>query len=125
MLLPSHLGCPRNRATPNRTLTPFGFQGERRTLWEAPGVYQDASAFLVADRIRAPLLLIHGQRDTNPATPFFQSEALYRALERRQVPAKLVGLPGENHVLQSRDAILHALWEMEDWLGRHVAKPAR
>ncbi|MCY1034354.1 prolyl oligopeptidase family serine peptidase [Corallococcus sp. BB11-1] len=108
----------------NRTLTPFGFQGEQRTLWEAPGVYQDASAFLVADRIRAPLLLIHGQRDMNPATPFFQSEALYRALERRQVPARLVGLPGENHVLQGRDAILHALWEMEAWLGRHVAPQA-
>ena len=104
----------------NRTLTPFGFQGERRTLWEAPQVYQQASPLLVADRIRAPLLLLHGQRDGHPATPFFQSEALYRALERQGAPARLVGLPGEGHVLRARPSVLHALWEMEQWLEQHV-----
>jgi dipeptidyl aminopeptidase/acylaminoacyl peptidase len=104
----------------NRTLTPFGFQAERRTLWQAPEVYLRASALGAADRIRAPLLLLHGQADPHPSTPFSQSEALYRALVHHGAPARLVGLPGEGHTPRARESVLHALWEVERWLERYV-----
>ncbi|MBV9240602.1 MAG: S9 family peptidase, partial [Acidobacteria bacterium] len=45
----------------NRTLTPFGFQNERRTFWEAPELYEKMSPFFFADKIHDPLLMIHGE----------------------------------------------------------------
>nr|KAJ0187736.1 hypothetical protein LSAT_V11C900481970 [Lactuca sativa] len=45
----------------NRTLTPFGFQNEDRTLWEATDTYIKMSLFTSADKIKKPILLIHGE----------------------------------------------------------------
>lgn len=104
----------------NRTLTPFGFQSEERTLWEAKEVYMKMSPFLYADQIKAPLLLIHGDMDNNPGTFPMQSERLFTALKAHGATARLVKLPYESHGYQAKDSILHTLWEMSMWLERFV-----
>ena len=104
----------------NRTLTPFGFQAEERTFWEAREAYTRMSPFTFADRIRDPLLLIHGQEDNNPGTFPLQSERLYQALKGLGSPARLVTLPKESHGYGARESVLHVLWEMDNWLEKFV-----
>lgn len=104
----------------NRTLTPFGFQSELRTFWKAPQVYAAMSPFNHADRIKDPLLLIHGGADNNPGTFTLQSERLYAALKGHGAVTRLVILPHESHSYRARESVLHMLWEMESWLDRHV-----
>jgi dipeptidyl aminopeptidase/acylaminoacyl peptidase len=108
----------------NRTLTPFGFQTERRNLWEAPATYLSMSPFLSADRIDEPVLLIHGEYDEHPGTPVTQSTSLYDAIRANGGTARLVVLPFEGHVYRARESALHALAEIVAWLDRYV-KPAR
>jgi dipeptidyl aminopeptidase/acylaminoacyl peptidase len=102
----------------NRTLTPFGFQSERRTYWEAPRVYDAVSPFHHADRITAPLLLIHGAADDNPGTFPVQSERLFQALQGNGGTARLVLLPHEGHGYLARESVLHLLAEQFDWVER-------
>ncbi|MFA6110196.1 MAG: prolyl oligopeptidase family serine peptidase [Candidatus Latescibacterota bacterium] len=104
----------------NRTLTPFGFQTEERTLWEAPAVYAALSPFLQVDRIRAPMLLIHGEADDNSGTTLLQSLRFFDALKAHGAVARLVILPHEGHTYQARESVLHVLWEMAQWLDVHV-----
>lgn len=104
----------------NRTLTPFGFQSERRNLWEARETYMKVSPFLHAERIKEPLLLIHGEQDANPGTPALQSERLHQALAGLGLTTRLVLLPLEGHSLQSREAAGQVQWEMHNWLRRHL-----
>jgi dipeptidyl aminopeptidase/acylaminoacyl peptidase len=104
----------------NRTLTPFGFQNETRTLWQAPEMYLGNSPFLAADRINEPLLLIHGEADDNPSTPSQQSERMFQALKGNGGVARLVLLPHEAHNYVARESIEHVLAEMLDWFDRHV-----
>lgn len=104
----------------NRTLTPFGFQAEERTLWEAPEVYFGMSPFMHAHQIKAPLLLIHGEADNNSGTFPMQSERLYNALKGHGATTRLVLLPHESHGYQARESILHMLWEMAEWLDRYA-----
>ncbi len=104
----------------NRTLTPFGFQSERRTLWEAPRSYVDLSPFMHAHRINEPLLLIHGQTDDNPGTFPLQSERLFHGVKGTGGRARLVLLPHEGHGYTARESVLHVLAEMIDWFDRHV-----
>ncbi len=104
----------------NRTLTPFGFQSERRTLWEAPEVYLRMSPFLHADKIKTPLLLIHGEADNNSGTFPIQSERMYQAVRGNGGIARLVMLPYESHGYQGRESVEHTLWEMIHWLDRYV-----
>lgn len=104
----------------NRTLTPFGFQSEERTLWEAPEVYAKMSPFNHADRLNEPLLLIHGQADSNPGTFTLQSERLFQAIRGLGGTARLVLLPGETHTYRARESILHVLYETNAWLEQYV-----
>jgi dipeptidyl aminopeptidase/acylaminoacyl peptidase len=104
----------------NRTLTPFGFQSERRTLWEAPETYIDMSPFMHADSIRTPLLLIHGEADNNSGTFPLQSERLFAALQGFGATARLVMLPFESHGYAARESVLHVLAEMFDWFETYV-----
>lgn len=104
----------------NRTLTPFGFQCEERTLWEAPQVYVAMSSFMHAHKVDAPLLLIHGVADDNSGTFPMQSERLYSALKGHGKTTRLVMLPHESHGYQARESIMHMLWEMAQWLERYV-----
>jgi len=105
----------------NRTLTPFGFQSERRTLWEAPQSYVKLSPLLDAHKIRAPLLLVHGGDDENPGTHPLQSERLFQAIQGNGGIARHVVLPHEGHGYRSREAVLHCLTEMFAWFDRHLA----
>ena len=112
-------GCARSGAY-NRTLTPFGFQSERRTLWEAPAIYNTLSPFYSAHKINEPLLLIHGEKDANPGTFPIQSERLYQAISGNGGRARWVVLPEEDHGYAARESVLHTLAEMIDWFDQHV-----
>jgi dipeptidyl aminopeptidase/acylaminoacyl peptidase len=100
----------------NRTLTPFGFQSEERTFWEAPEVYQKLSPFVHAPNINVPLLLIHGADDSNSGTYPLQSKRFFSALNSLGKEARLVLLPHEDHGYAARESILHMLWEMDEWM---------
>jgi dipeptidyl aminopeptidase/acylaminoacyl peptidase len=108
----------------NRTLTPFGFQTERRSYWEASEVYDQVSPFRYADRITAPLLLIHGEQDANPGTFPIQSERLFQAIQGTGGTARLVMLPYESHGYLGRESVMDVLAEELDWLERWLG-PAR
>jgi dipeptidyl aminopeptidase/acylaminoacyl peptidase len=108
----------------NRTLTPFGFQGERRTFWEAVDTYINLSPFTHAHRINQPILLIHGQMDANAGTFPMQSERMYHAIKGHGGTARLVLLPYEDHGYRARESVLHVLAEMIDWLDLHVKTTA-
>lgn len=102
----------------NRTLTPFGFQAEERTLWEATDTYINMSPYLQAHKIKKPLLLIHGEDDNNTGTFPMQSERFYAALKGHGAPCKLVILPHESHGYRARESVMHTLYEMHQWLQR-------
>ncbi len=104
----------------NRTLTPFGFQNERRTFWEAPEVYFTLSPFMHADRINEPILLIHGEDDNNSGTFPIQSDRLFHAIQGLGGTARLVLLPKESHHYAARESVLDTLAEMIDWFDRYV-----
>jgi dipeptidyl aminopeptidase/acylaminoacyl peptidase len=104
----------------NRTLTPFGFQAERRPLWEAKDIYLRLSPFMYADKINEPLLLIHGEEDNNSGTFPIQSQRLYQAIKGNGGTARLVMLPFESHGYVARESVLHTQAEMLAWFDRHV-----
>lgn len=104
----------------NRTLTPFGFQAEPRTFWEAPEVYSRMSPFNYADKIKTPLLLTHGMDDDNSGTFPVQSERLYAAVKGHGGTIRLVMLPKEFHGYRSRESVLHTFWEQDQWLEKYV-----
>ncbi len=104
----------------NRTLTPFGFQREERSYWEAPEVYNTMSPFMHADKMKTPLLLVHGEADNNSGTYPMQSERYFNALKGLGGPARLVMLPKESHGYRAKESILHVLWEQNQWLDEHV-----
>jgi dipeptidyl aminopeptidase/acylaminoacyl peptidase len=104
----------------NRTLTPFGFQNEDRTYWQAPEVYYKMSPFSYADKIKTPILLIHGEADNNTGTFPMQSERLFSAIKGAGGTVRFVLLPLESHGYAGRDSVLHMFWEMNNWLGTYV-----
>ena len=104
----------------NRTLTPFGFQSEERNYWEAPEIYYNMSPFMHAEKMKHPLLLIHGAEDNNSGTYTMQSERYFNALKGLGATVRLVLLPKESHGYRSRESVLHLLWEQDQWLEKHV-----
>ncbi len=104
----------------NRTLTPFGFQSEDRTLWEAPNVYFEMSPFMHADKVNEPLLMVHGEADNNSGTFPMQSERFYSAVKGLGGTVRLVMFPHESHSYRARESLLHLLWETEEWLDTYV-----
>ncbi len=107
----------------NRTLTPFGFQREQRSYWDAPEVYDAMSPFMHADKMKTPLLLIHGEADNNSGTYPMQSERYFNALKGLGAPARLVILPKESHGYRGQESILHMLWEQDQWLQKYLMAP--
>lgn len=107
----------------NRTLTPFGFQNEERTYWQAPEIYYKMSPFSYADKIKAPILLIHGEADNNSGTFPIQSERLFSAIKGQGGTVRFVLLPLESHGYAGRESVLHMLWEMNNWLNTYVKNP--
>ncbi|PLZ84713.1 peptidase S9 [Fischerella muscicola CCMEE 5323] len=113
------LGIARSGAY-NRTLTPFAFQGEQRTFWEAQDTYIHMSPFTHAAKIKTPLLLIHGENDSNSGTYPLQTERLYEALKGLGGIVRYVSLPLEGHGYYSREGVGHVLWEMVNWCDRYL-----
>jgi dipeptidyl aminopeptidase/acylaminoacyl peptidase len=109
----------------NRTLTPFGFQSERRTLWEAPAAYTNLSPFMFADKLKEPILLIHGEADDNTGTYPEQSDRMFAALAGTGGNVRLVKLPAEAHGYAARESVGHTLWEMSTWLHKHLGDPVK
>jgi dipeptidyl aminopeptidase/acylaminoacyl peptidase len=104
----------------NKTFTPFGFQSERRSIWEAQEVYLKASPHLAADRIKSPLLIMHGADDANSGTRPFQSNLLYEAVRGNGGIARLVILPHEPHWYTAQESNEHVVHEMITWFDKHV-----
>jgi len=104
----------------NRTLTPFGFQNERRTLWQALDLYVKVSPFLFADKIKVPILLIHGEADNNSGTFPIQSDRMYRAIKGNGGAVRYVTLPDEAHGYTARESIEDVVWEMLTWFDKFV-----
>jgi dipeptidyl aminopeptidase/acylaminoacyl peptidase len=104
----------------NRSLTPFGFQNEDRTYWQAPELYNDMSPFMYADKIKTPILLVHGEMDDNTGTFPIQSERLFNAIKGNGGTVKFVSLPYEAHGYRGKENILHMLYEQNNWLEKYV-----
>ncbi len=104
----------------NRTLTPFGFQSEQRNYWEVPDVYNTMSPFMNADKMKTPLLLVHGEADNNPGTFTLQTERYFQALKGLGAPARMVILPKEAHSYVAKENILHLLWEQDQFLEKYL-----
>ena len=107
----------------NRTLTPFGFQGEERSYWQAQDLYERMSPFTYADKIKTPILLVHGMADNNTGTFPIQSERMYAALKGNGATVRYVQLPSESHGYQARESVGHTLFEMMAWLDQFVKPP--
>jgi dipeptidyl aminopeptidase/acylaminoacyl peptidase len=104
----------------NRTLTPFGFQSERRTFWEAPEMYFKVSPFMHANKLKEPILLIHGEADNNSGTHPIQSDRMFQAIKGNGGNVRYVTLPLESHGYAARESIEHTLWEMITWMDKYV-----
>lgn len=104
----------------NRSLTPFGFQRERRTFWEAMPTYLKMSPFMVANQIKEPILLIHGEADNNQGTFPIQSERMFMAIRGNGGTVRYVTLPHESHGYSAKESVEHVLFEMVDWFDKHV-----
>ncbi|OJV54741.1 MAG: S9 family peptidase [Bacteroidetes bacterium 43-16] len=108
----------------NRTLTPFGFQSEQRNFWDVPAIYSGMSPFNTADKMKKPILLVHGEADNNPGTFTLQTERYFQALKGLGANARMVILPKESHSYVARENIMHLLWEQEQFLDKYL-KPAQ
>ena len=108
----------------NRSLTPFGFQNEDRTYWDAPQLYFEMSPFSYANKISSPILLIHGDMDNNTGTYPIQSERLFNAIKGHGGNARYVSLPYESHGYSGMESILHTLAEQYNWLEKYLGKKA-
>ena len=106
----------------NRTLTPFGFQHEKRSFWDAAEMYTKISPFFHANDIDAPILLVHGAADPNPGTPPLQARRFFHALVGEGVPVRYVELPHEAHHYWARESVLTTAHEMIDWLDRTIGR---
>jgi dipeptidyl aminopeptidase/acylaminoacyl peptidase len=104
----------------NKTLTPFGFQSERRSVWEAPGVYRKVSPFFFADQLKTPLLIVHGAEDANPGTTPMQASFLFEAIRGNGGTARLVMLPHEPHWYTARESNEQLIYEMLNWFDRYL-----
>ena len=104
----------------NRTLTPFGFQSEQRNFWDDPQLYMTMSPFMSANRVKTPILLIHGAADNNPGTFTLQTERYFQALKNLGGTARMVILPRESHGYAAKENIFHVLWEQDQFLEKYL-----
>jgi dipeptidyl aminopeptidase/acylaminoacyl peptidase len=104
----------------NRTLTPFGFQSEQRNYWDVPAIYNAMSPFMNAEKMKTPLLLVHGEADNNPGTFTLQTERYFQALKGLGAPVRMVLLPKESHGYVAQENIFHLLWEQDQFLEKYL-----
>jgi len=104
----------------NRSLTPSGFQAERRTLWEAPHTYIEMSPFFKADQIDTPLLMYHGGDDDNSGTFPIQSRRMIHALTTLGKTAVLYEYPYESHTPRAIENKLDMWARFIGWFDTYV-----
>ena len=104
----------------NRSLTPFGFQSEQRNFWDVPEIYNGMSPFYTANKMKKPILLVHGEADNNPGTFTLQTERYFQAIKGLGGNARMVILPKESHGYVAKENILHLLWEQEQFLDKYL-----
>jgi len=104
----------------NKTLTPFGFQNEQRSVWQASEVYMKVSPFFYADKLKTPLLIMHGAEDANPGTNPIQANKLYEAIRGNGGTARLVLLPHEPHLYTAMESNEQLVYEMLRWFDKYV-----
>jgi len=104
----------------NKTLTAFGFQNERRSVWDARDVYLKVSPFFVADKLKTPLLIVHGAEDANPGTTPLQAHMLYEAVRGNGGTVRLVMLPHEPHWYTAMESNEQLVYEMLSWFDKYV-----
>ena len=104
----------------NKTTQPFGFQSERRSLFDARDVYIQVSPTFFADQVNEPVLILHGDADSNPGTLTIQSQIFFEAVRGAGGTARLVLLPFEDHGYRARETVEHVLWEQLQWFDAHV-----
>ena len=107
----------------NRTLTPDGFQAERRSIWEAPQTYIEISPFFKADQINTPLLMYHGGDDNNTGTFPIQSERMIQALTAQGKEAVLYVYPYESHTPRAIENKLDMWARFIGWFDQYVKNP--
>jgi dipeptidyl aminopeptidase/acylaminoacyl peptidase len=112
-------GCAQSGAY-NRTLTPFTFQSERRTFWQAKSVYENMSPFFFADKLKAPIMLVHGMADNNSGTFPIQSLRFYEALQGNGGKVRYVQLPYESHIYVGQQSIEEVEWQQLEWFDKYV-----
>ena len=81
------------------------------------------SPFSYADKMKRPLLLIHGEADNNTGTFPIQSERLFSAIKGQGGTVRFVLLPLESHGYAGRESVLHMLWEMNKLDEYYVKNP--
>ena len=104
----------------NKTLTPFGFQNEQRSVWEAQDVYLKVSPFFFADKMKTPILIVHGADDANPGTTPLQASKLYEAIRGNGGVTRLVMLPHEPHWYAAMESNEQLVYEMLRWFDSYV-----
>ena len=109
----------------NRTLTPFSFQSERRTLWQARELYLEMSPFFYADHMSGALLMYHGADDQNVGTFPIHSWRLFEALEALDKTASLYVYPFEEHGPATQETLLDLWARWTAWLDLYVKNPGK
>ena len=104
----------------NRTLTPNGFQSERRDVWEASKTYLEMSPFLEADKLSGALLMYHSLEDQNVGTDPISSVRMMQALLANGKNAALYMYPYEDHGPATKETILDQWSRWVAWLDVYV-----
>jgi dipeptidyl aminopeptidase/acylaminoacyl peptidase len=109
----------------NRTLTPLGFQSERRDFWQARETYLGMSPFVHANNLTGALLLYHGIHDHNVGTHPMNSTRLFHALNGLGKTASLYMYPFEDHGPATEETLLDLWARWVGWLDVHVKNAGR
>ncbi len=108
----------------NRSLTPFGFQSERRNFFEAQSTYLEMSPFFRADKISGPLLMYHSLEDQNVGTAPISSIRMFHALQGLGKPAALFMYPYEDHSVATYQTDLDQWARWFAWFDMYVKNPS-
>lgn len=111
----------------NRTLTPNGFQSERRDLWEGQDTYLEMSPMLHVDQMQGALLMYHGMEDQNVGTAPISSIRMMQALRAQGKNSSLFMYPYEDHGPATLETNLDLWARWTAWLHIYVknaGKPA-
>jgi dipeptidyl aminopeptidase/acylaminoacyl peptidase len=104
----------------NRTLTPLGFQTERRDLYVGRETYLSMSPYLFANNLTGALLMYHGMDDQNVGTAPDHSRRLFHVLNGLGKTAALYMYPYEDHGPATEETIMDLWARWLAWLDRYV-----